>query len=138
MNKLLFTDSLHVEESFYKAFCACDINLMRDVWSQSDSVICIHPGSHRIYSYELIIASWEQIFSGKETTSIQLDEQAYTIEEDIAIHSVRENLSVNEKYIGSVFATNIYRNSLGGWKMIVHHASPTLLNTDQSESPMLH
>ena len=138
MKNISFTDSLHTEESFYQAFCARDIDLMRDVWSQSDGVICIHPGSHRIYSYELIIASWEQIFSGKEATSIKVDEQAYTIDENIAIHSVRENLSIEEKYIGSVFVTNIYRNSPQGWKMILHHASPTLSKTDQSASSMLH
>ena len=138
MNKILFSDSLHAEESFYQAFCARDLTLIQDVWSQSDSAICIHPGSRRIYSYELIIASWEHIFSGKEDTSIQIDKQAYTIDENIAIHSVRENLSIDEKYVGSVFATNIYRNSSEGWKMIIHHASPTISSTEQPTSSLLH
>ena len=138
MEKILFNDSLHAEESFYQAFCTRDIGLMRDVWSQSDNVICIHPGNHRIYSYELIIASWEQIFSGNEPTSIEIDEQVHTIEDDMAIHSVKEKLSIDDKYVGSVFATNIYRNSSQGWKMILHHASPTLTNNEYPTSSTLH
>ena len=138
MSKLKFTDSIQVEESFYQAFFNRDLELMKSVWSQSDDVICIHPGSPRIYSYELIIASWEQIFSGKEDASILIDEQLYTLEKQLAVHYVKGNLSVGEKFIGSVFATNIYRDTDLGWKMIAHHASPTFKNSEIPARSTLH
>lgn len=59
-----FTDSMQVEESFYQASRYRDMDLMKLVWDRTDEVICIHLGSPRIYSFDLILASWEQIFAG--------------------------------------------------------------------------
>ncbi|MEM1003431.1 MAG: nuclear transport factor 2 family protein [Bacteroidota bacterium] len=136
--KIKFTDSIQVEESFYQAFLKRDIDLMKNVWHQSDDVICIHPGSPRIYSYEEIISSWKQIFSGKEDASILIDEQIYTTVEKLSVHYIRENLSIGEKFVGSVFATNIFRDTDEGWKMIAHHASPTFISPEMITNSTLH
>ena len=129
---------MQVEESFYTAFHQRDLVLMRQVWEQSDDVICIHPGSLRIYSFKLIIASWKQIFSAPQATSIEITEPVYKVEENIAIHYVRENLSIRGRPLGSVYATNIYRQSTTGWKMIAHHASPAFADSEKNLNPRLH
>ena len=136
--KTKFADSKQVEESFYQAFCDRDINLMKKVWDKSDRVICIHPGSSRIYSFELIIASWQQIFSAQEALSIEITEPVYIIEESTAIHYVKENLSINGKKVGSVFATNIYHQTENGWRMIGHHASQAFTGTEFENNSLLH
>ena len=51
-----YTDSMQADEAFYQAFRAHDIELMKQVWQNTDDVFCIHPGSSRIYSFDLIIA----------------------------------------------------------------------------------
>lgn len=133
-----FTDSMQVEESFYKAFRNRDLDLMQQVWDQSDDVICIHPSSPRIYSFDLIIASWQQIFSAPQATNIDTAEQVYKLDETIAIHYVKENLSVNNQSVGSVYATNIYHQTSAGWKMIAHHASPAFTDEETRINPSLH
>ncbi len=136
--ELKFTDSMQVEESFYQAFCYRNMDLMKQVWDKTDEVICIHPGSPRIYSFDLIIASWEQIFSADQSASIEISEPVYKMEDNICIHYVREILTINNKVMGSVYATNIYHESQEGWKMIAHHASPTFSETDVKTNPSLH
>ena len=133
-----FIDSMQVEDSFYKAFRQRDIELMQQVWDTSDEVMCIHPGSSRIYSFDLIIASWQQIFSASPPTEIEITEPVYKQAETIAIHYVKENLSVDNQIIGSVYATNIYHQTANGWKMITHHATPAFSNSETRINPSLH
>ena len=133
-----FTDSLQVEESFYQAFRNRRVDLMKDVWDKTDEVICIHPGSPRIYSFELIIASWEQIFSAQSGTMIDISDPVYKLQDDVSIHYVKETLSVNDKPVASVYATNIYQQTEDGWKMVAHHASPAFLDSEVKINPSLH
>ncbi len=136
--KIAFTDSLQVEESFYQAFQSCNIELMKDVWDQTDEVICIHPSATRIYSYELIIASWKQIFAGQEAVSILVNEPVYKIKQDTAIHYVKEELYLGDSNVASILATNIYQQTDHGWKMIAHHASSTHSESEVKINPNLH
>ena len=136
--KITFENSKQVEESFYQAFCDRNIELMERVWDKSENAICIHPGSSRIYGSELIIASWQQIFSAQDTLSISITDPVYIIETSTAIHYVKENLSVDGKKAGSVLATNIYHQTTDGWKMIAHHASQVFTNTEPRHKSKLH
>ena len=86
---LKFTDSIQVEESFYQAFQYRNLDLMKLVWDKTDEVICIHPGSPRIYSFDLIIASWEQIFSADQSASIEIADPVYNLNDKISIHYVK-------------------------------------------------
>jgi len=134
-----YMDSMQVEEAFYQAFRLHDIELMKQVWHQSDDVFCIHPGSSRIYSYQLIIASWEHIFSGKEEINIQLSDSAYTMNDNLSIHNVKEVLTIDQRELGTVLATNIYHQTDDqGWKMIGHHGSPAFMDSDTRVNHNLH
>ena len=133
-----FTDSLQVEESFYQAFRSRSVGLMKDVWDKTDEIICIHPGSPRIYSFDLIIASWEKIFSAQSGTMIDISDPVYKLQDDVSIHYVKETLSVNDKSVASVYATNIYQQTSDGWKMIAHHASPAFSDSEVKINPSLH
>lgn len=134
-----YMDSMQVEEEFYQAFRSHDIELMKQVWHQSDEVYCIHPGSSRIFTYQLIIASWEHIFSGKEEINIQLSGRTTTINDNLSIHNVKEVLTIDQRELGSVLATNIYRQTHDqGWKMIGHHGSPAFMESDTRVNNNLH
>ena len=133
-----FTDSLQVEDSFYRAFRNRSVDLMKEVWDKTDEVICIHPGSPRIYSFELIIASWKHIFSAQSATMINLSDPIYKLQKDVSIHYVKETLSANDKSVVSVYATNIYKQTNEGWKMIAHHASPAFADSEVKINTSLH
>ncbi len=136
--KIEFTDSLQVEEAFYQAFQSGNIELMKDVWDRTDEVICIHPSAQRIYSYELIIASWEQIFAAQQGVSILVNDPVYKLKQDAAIHYVKEELFVGDSSVASILATNIYQQTDDGWKMIAHHASPASAASQAKINPNLH
>lgn len=118
-----FVNSKDVEEAFYAAFEQRDIELMNAVWEPSDEVCCVHPGTQRLIGIKPVLHSWEQIFSVKNNLHITISEPIYMPQEATAIHYVFENLSVENQYMGVVCATNIYRESEQGWRMILHHAN---------------
>jgi len=120
------TDSLQVEELFYQAFQHQNISLMKDVWSNTGEVVCIHPNTQRICGYQPIIASWEKIFAAQDNISISINEPVYRLTQDAAIHHVKEELYIDAQTVVTVLATNVYQQTQDGWKMIVHHASPAL------------
>ena len=135
----VYSDSIQAEAAFYQAFRTFDIELMRQVWDQKDEVFCIHPGSSRIYSFDLIIASWAHIFAGKEKINIDVCEVGVRNDKRTSIHTVKEVLSIDNQDLGSVYATNIYHNAgQQGWKMVGHHGTPALTESETRISNNLH
>ena len=134
-----YTDSMQAEEAFYQAFRAHDIELMKQVWDRTDNVFCIHPGSSRIYSFDLIIASWAHIFAGKEEINIKVCEVGYQHDAHTSIHTVKEVLRVDNHDLGVVYATNIYHQTeQQGWKMVGHHGTPALTELETRITNSLH
>mgnify|MGYP006249260081 FL=1 len=130
---------MQAEEAFYQAFRTHDIELMKQVWDRTDNVFCIHPGSSRIYSFDLIIASWAHIFAGKEEINIKVCEVGYQHDAHTSIHTVKEVLRVDNHDLGVVYATNIYHQTeQQGWKMVGHHGTPALTELETRITNSLH
>lgn len=133
---MIFINSQQTEEVFYDAFQQRDIDLMSSVWEENDQICCIHPGAQRLFGFDAIIKSWQQIFAVKSDMIITISEPIYINQEASAIHYVRENISVQNEYMGVICATNIYRQTDNGWKIILHHASA--LMAEQSAPKQFH
>ena len=130
---------MQAEEAFYQAFRTHDIELMKQVWDRTDNVFCIHPGSSRIYSFDLIIASWAHIFAGKEEINIKVCEVGYQHDAHTSIHTVKEVLRVDNHDLGVVYATNIYHQTeQQGWKMVGPHGPPALTELAPRITKSLH
>ena len=54
---------LSINQDFYTAFSSANLVKMRAVWSDTEEVVCIHPGWSPLTGIEEVMASWEQIFS---------------------------------------------------------------------------
>ncbi len=127
------------EREFYRAFQANDLPAMMAVWSDEDDIVCIHPQGPRLEGYEQIRESWTQILKNSPPLRLQLTEQRRIDGDSIAIHYVNENiyLADDREPQFTVHATNVYRRTSNGWRIILHHASPTpetLLNLKQRQS----
>lgn len=133
---MIFTSSQQVEKVFYDAFQQRDIELMTSVWEASDQVCCIHPGAQRLFGFDEIMKSWEQIFAVKSEMAITISAPIYVRQDANAIHYVKENISVQNEYMGVICATNIYRETSDGWNIILHHASA--LMAEQSAPKQFH
>lgn len=114
------------ENAFYDAFERGDLQAMMAVWAESESVVCVHPRGPRLVGFEAVRDSWMQIFSGGNTQlRIRATEVKRFDSQGVAVHALIETLSApGQQPTQSVSATNVYELTDGGWRMVVHHATP--------------
>lgn len=127
MSHTVYTTPEQVEAAFYAAFEAADLETMRHVWFEDDSVICIHPLGARLQGYATVLDSWRQILDQVDGLHIRIGEQHYTRDTQISIHTVNEYLSLREHghaHENRILSTNVYQLTPHGWRLVLHHASP--------------
>ncbi len=122
----LFPTPDDAENAFYDAFERANIALMMAVWDEADDIVCIHPQGPRLTGFEAVRESWVQIFSNGSQLRVRTTEARAFNGQTLAVHNVIELVAPpGENAVPtSIFATNIYELTEGGWRMVVHHASP--------------
>lgn len=115
------------EIAFYEAVERADLDAMARVWADVRNAVCIHPGGMPVQGRKAILDSWEQIFQGGPGMHFQVQVMEKTLTDDLAVHLVAEfvRLSGEPEERAPIFATNMYRACAEGWRMVLHHASPT-------------
>ena len=115
------------EAAFYTAFESADPDAMMDVWADDGNIMCIHPNGPRLVGQQEVREGWQQIMKYSPSMRFQLTFLDAVMADDVAVHYVNEKI-----YVGSqkepdftVFATNVYRRTGDGWRMVLHDASPT-------------
>ena len=122
----LFPTPDEAETAFYEAFERADLPAMMAVWAESDDIVCIHPTGPRLQGFEAVRESWAQIFSnGSQLRVRTVDVKKYD-GQSVAVRSVVEVLTAPgaQGTPQSVLATNVYELGDGGWRLVVHHATP--------------
>jgi ketosteroid isomerase-like protein len=117
------------EAAFYDAFERADLAAMMAVWAADDDIVCVHPQGPRLVGFDAVRESWTQIFATGTALRIRTVDQRRYLGSTMAVHSVVEMLSAVGEQGGSsppVSATNVYVLTENGWRMTVHHASPTV------------
>jgi ketosteroid isomerase-like protein len=119
-------------ERFYTAMNSLDIDDMDEVWADDPAAICVHPGREAIFGYERIRESWLVIFTATNAMSIAASNERVMITNDVAWVACTETISMMMEEglaAAAAQATNIFRRTPAGWRMIVHHASPIPFTT---------
>jgi len=84
------------------------------------------------------MTSWERIFQSAFEMKFDLRDEAVTVDGDLAVVLVEEDLTQRGYDGGSlsqVLATNVFQRSGGQWLMILHHGSPIMAPRDD-EPPL--
>ena len=141
-NKLFPTPD-DAETAFYDAFERADLAAMMAVWAATDEIVCIHPQGPRLSGFEAVRESWAQIFAGGSQLRVRTVEARAYDGQALAVHTVIELVAPpgNEASVTSIFATNVYELTEGGWRMVIHHAcaAPSEANARREEaSPSSH
>ena len=133
----LFPTPEDAENAFYDAFERGNIALMMAVWAETDDIVCIHPRGPRLTGFDAVRESWLQIFSGGSTLRVRATQGKRFSGQALAVHSVVELVAPagSEASPTPVFATNIYELTEGGWRMVVHHATPAPEEQARPEEP---
>jgi ketosteroid isomerase-like protein len=142
MSELYYATSRDAERAFYEAFQRADLGDMMQVWSEEDTIICIHPMGPRLDGREAVAQSWRHIFAGSSPMRFELTEVSCTLDGDLAVHCVYENIDHGPQLgqRSQVLATNVYKSTERGWRILLHHASPavSLQAREQESSSTLH
>jgi hypothetical protein len=97
---------------------------MRQVWLDSNEVYCIHPAGDVQSGFQRVIASWALIFDRADAPEVTIRVLQRTENEGVAIHLVEEQIGQGESS-AIVLATNVYRKTAHGWRMLSHHGGLT-------------
>ena len=114
-----------VEDAFYDAFERRDFDTMAALWDREVEVSCIHPGGPRLDDLHAILESWRAILEGGQRLRFEREDVARTTGAEMAVHCLYEIIRFGERFEnqGTVIATNVYRRTKDGWRMVIHHAS---------------
>jgi hypothetical protein len=128
---MAFADPHAAEQAFYAAFRELDTDAMRRVWLDSDSSSCIHPGGGLLQGIGVVLASWSEIFRDSAPPRIEYKLIQASSDEHLAVHTVQESVSSGGgQHHAVILATNIYTLTDGGWRMLAHHASLPLVESN--------
>ena len=115
-----------IEQQFYEALQAGDIERLMAVWSDDDDISCVHPGGPRVVGAAAIRAAFESIFSNGAVNA-RPEKVRRLLTHACSVHSVLEHIHVmtaQGPQSGWVIATNVYVKGAQGWRLVAHHASP--------------
>jgi len=121
-------------ESFYAALEGHDLARMSGLWLHEDWVHCVHPGGEALRGWETVHTSWRQIFERGGWMRVTPTGVEIRIEGDVAVVVCSENITAeyqSEVRVAVALATNLYRRTPAGWRMVHHHASPASVNVTQ-------
>ena len=112
---------LSANQAFYDAFSTASFDLMKNVWSSSEEIVCIHPGWAPLYGQEAVMQSWSNILMGGHSPKITCHNAiAHFLKFDLCFVTCFESLQG-----GTMAATNIFLNEENSLKIIHHQAAPT-------------
>ena len=127
VSKPIFTSAAEAETAFYDALARADLDAMMAVWSEDEEVICIHPDAPRLTGLAAVRESWRQIFASGTRLQVQTSHRVVCANMLLTVHNVVEHVAIegDDRLHPPMIATNGYARGASGWKMVVHHASPT-------------
>lgn len=122
---------LEVNKNYYKAFENFDIETMSQIWSNTDDVICIHPGWDILVGWERVKEGWKKIFMEETLLKFTIRNPNTIIWDNIGIVSCIEEIFISSRdTISQTFiaTTNVFKETEQGLKLFYHHSSPVLTN----------
>jgi ketosteroid isomerase-like protein len=127
------------EYAFYSALESADLNAMMAVWEASEAIVCIHPLGPRLQGTVQVRESWRRILRSGIRLRFRISGVHSLSQGDLVVRIVYENITVlgaEEQPAQPLIATNIYRRTRAGWRMVLHHTSPGPAGDDEPASPL--
>lgn len=134
MQRPVYATPQAAEAAFYRAFQRADLDAMMAVWADDESIVCVHPSGPRLQGRSAVYESWRQIFANSGTMHFEIADVHSVHDAQLCVNCVHEDIhhGAQLRQHARVIATNVYRLTADGWRMILHHASP---GTGQRERP---
>jgi len=129
--------STQAQAAFYAAFEHGDLDAMMMVWSDDSDVVCIHPHGPRLNGVREVREGWRQILAHSPRMRFEISELNTFHADDLAVHLVNEHIRISDagQPEFTVLATNVYRRTASGWRIVIHHASPAADSMRSGDDP---
>ena len=139
MSDKKFDSPIEAEAFFYGALEKGDLNDIMSVWADDEGIVCIHPMGPALEGQQAVRDSWQVICESGQSLTFNVISVRYEEADQLAIHIVREEISMASEppKEALMMATNIYRRTDDGWRMVMHHASPGASGETVSEGPVV-
>lgn len=127
-------DLREANERFYRALEALDLAAMERVWLPGPEVRCIHPGSEALVGWRVVRAAFAQIFANTRWMRVQPTDVRLQVIGEVGLVACAENITAtmdDDVGVAVAQATNLFRHTPDGWRMILHHASPAPVTVTQ-------
>jgi ketosteroid isomerase-like protein len=127
-------DLREANEHFYRALETLDLVAMDRVWSHDPDVRCIHPGSEALVGWDNVRQAWQQIFANTRWMRVQPTDVRMQVIGEVGLVACAENITAthdDDVGVAVAQATNVFRRTDDGWRMILHHASPAPVTVTQ-------
>jgi uncharacterized protein (TIGR02246 family) len=122
----IFTTPQDAEDAYYDAIDEKDLETLMAVWEASDEVLCLLPMMAAQRGKDAIRKQWEPLMQGEVVLDIQTKHLAWIETPDLAIHLIEELVqNPGQNTSQPVYATNIFRRTEQGWRLLMHQNSPT-------------
>jgi ketosteroid isomerase-like protein len=119
-----------VNESFYAAVEAGDLDGLRALCCAERELVCLHPGADPIHGTGAVLRSWALIMANTDYIQFFLTDVEVSLEGDVAAVTCAENiLTAGDEHAegfrgGKAQALNVFVREQAGWRMWIHQASP--------------
>jgi ketosteroid isomerase-like protein len=137
-------DTLEAEkanERFYQALNESNLDRMEEIWSHTMAARCIHPGWDILIGWTAIRESWQSIFSAGGDLSVEAAEVEVNIVGEVAwvqcLEQIRNTGDAGDQ-LSVARATNLFVRDDGGWRMVLHHASPIPSPMEEDDLGLVH
>lgn len=121
--------------AFYRALETLDLEAMDGLWLHEGWVRCVHPGWDALVGWPAVRGSFEEIFATTRWIRVIPTAIDVLLFGDMGVVACVENITAkNEDEVGvaAAQATNIFRLTDSGWRMMHHHASPAPMHVTQA------
>ncbi|MFG6447912.1 YybH family protein [Roseateles sp. BYS180W] len=115
------------EAQFYEALLNGDLDSMMAVWAEDEDISCVPPSGNLLMGHAEVRAAFEALFE-HSAVQVRVEHLRRQRHGDVAMHLVAEHVQMStpegprDIYL---LATNVYLQTAQGWRMVLHHASPT-------------
>lgn len=139
MSDKKFESSIEAEEFFYEALQKGNLEEIMSTWADDETVVCIHPMGSALEGRAAVRDGWQAICESDQTLTFNVVSVRYEESEQLAVHVVREEITMagEPPKEALMLATNVYRNTEDGWRMVLHHSSPGASGESVSSGPVV-
>jgi ketosteroid isomerase-like protein len=121
-------------ERFYRALETLDLAAMERLWLHEPWVRCIHPAWDVLVGWESVRDSWHRFFENTPWIRVTATEVTIELFGDVALVGCAENITAGrdgDVGVAVAQATNLFKRTPDGWRMIHHHASSAPVRVTQ-------